>query len=126
MAFENLTITGGKAADNGHGGNSAEGGGLLIDSGTVAFSHVNMSGNQAAGAGGKSGSQGQPGVSGANASGGGIYLAQGTLILKNSTLSNNSAIGGKGGAGGVGLSGAPGRYRRRGSQWFHRSDGCDR
>lgn len=102
VGFQNLTITGGKASDNGHGGNTAEGGGLLIDGGTVALSRVNMSGNQAAGANGNAGANGGPGTPGANADGGGIYFAQGTLILKNSTLTNNSAIGGNGGAGGIG------------------------
>ena len=77
-------------------GIAPEGGGLLIDGGTVA-SNVAVINNQAVGAEGAAASTarsgpGRPGAPAA-AQGGGIYLSGGGLTLKNDVISGNVARG---------------------------------
>jgi hypothetical protein len=108
VTFANLTITGGKVVEAGGKGTSAMGGGLLIGSGHVALSNVNVSGNMVHGGTGSPGATGTPSIAakkggaGGAAAGGGIYLAGGSLTLLNSSVTNNQAVGGAGGAGAPG------------------------
>ena len=109
VTMQNLTIQGGSAQNGGVlGGDTALGGGLLLDDANVTLANVLVQNNQAQGAAGSAGAAGAPGAAGAtggdgkNASGGGIYLASGTLSLLNDIFRGNFARGGKGGQGGTG------------------------
>jgi hypothetical protein len=106
VIFRNLTITVGRAVDNGAAGatsssTQAEGGGILIgpgyslidntiSTGSVTLDHVLVEGNMAVGGTDMRG-DGQAAI------GGGI-VTDGTLIIIDSTIANNEAIGGNGGA----------------------------
>jgi hypothetical protein len=112
VEFRNLTITGGRAVDNGTTGSpysslDALGGGILIGggkqgrfitgnngpprpNGTVTLDHVLVENNMAVGGTDMHGD-------GEGASGGGISCG-GTLLVIDSTIANNEAIGGNGGA----------------------------
>jgi hypothetical protein len=107
VVFSNLTITGGRAVDDGMAGtmpfNSVSlGGGILNSGGNVTLDHVLVEGNLAVGGVTMSGA-------GTNALGGGIW-SNAALTVNNSTIENNEAIGGGGGAGGapLGLGGSGG------------------
>ncbi len=111
VVLQSLTIEGGLATDNGglNVPNTALGGGLLIDGGNVALSHVAVLDNAASGAAGAAGVRGAAATSahptggrggnggdGGNARGGGIYLATGNLSLTAVVLEGNFALGGAG------------------------------
>ena len=104
VVFENLTITGGKVQEPaGPNPALAEGGGLLIDGGTVTLSNVNLTGNSARGGDGSNATiPGGRGHYGGEALGGGIYLGSGVLNLNDTTIAHNQVMGGKGGEGSPG------------------------
>jgi fibronectin-binding autotransporter adhesin len=109
VVFQDLTITGGYAGNNGglSGNGASVGGGILIEDGDVNLSDVDLVGNVAQGnvgaVGGKGGrgEPGQVGGAGGDAQGGGLYLAGGQLTLKNTVITGNIAQGGRGGTGGA-------------------------
>jgi hypothetical protein len=119
--FQDLTITGGAAVDNGTAGampgqTDALGGGILNQGGAVSFTNAVVFGNSAqgfnggkgangAGSMGGVGNAGGAGVNGGNAAGGGLYSSSGTITLVSTLFTKNSAHGGNGGNGGVGASG---------------------
>jgi hypothetical protein len=121
VVFQNLTIEGGIATDDGGlglAGDPAVGGALVIDGGSVSLTNVALLDNEA---GGAHGANGVPGASGAggrggdggaggNAMGGAIYLAAGSLTLTGSTIDGNFAQGGAGGQGGQGGNGYTAYY----------------
>jgi hypothetical protein len=101
VVFRNLTITGGRAMDDGTAGApsdtvESEGGGILNNGGTVTLDHVFLENNQAVGR-----TEG-PGGFGLPACGGGIS-SNGTLFVQDCTIANNQAIGGPGAFGVVSL-----------------------
>ena len=104
VVFQDLTIAGGQA----DGGADEQGGGVLIDGGTVEMSGVVVGGNQAVGRTGTAagpaptGQSGAVGGGGGSAQGGGIYLETGNLTLNHTLFGGNIAWGGKGGTGGAG------------------------
>jgi hypothetical protein len=91
--FSNLTITGGRATDDGTAGVAqftppSLGGGILNSGGNVTLDHVVVEHNVALGVAGTNGA-------GTRAEGGGIW-SDGALIINDSTIQNNEAIGGNG------------------------------
>jgi len=117
VVFQDLTIEGGYATDDGGlglAGDPAVGGALLIDGGQVSLDGVALLDNEAAGAHGAYGTPGLTGLggpggnggAGGNAMGGGIYLAAGSLTLNDSTIAGDVAQGGAGGPGGQGGNGS--------------------
>ena len=104
--FGKLTIEGGVAQDDGTAGalpgtTIAEGGGVLVQGGGhVTFSQVSLTGNQAIGGSGRSGtSRTGNGAPGKAAEGGGLFLSTGTINLTASKLFGNTAVAGAGGNG---------------------------
>jgi hypothetical protein len=99
LLLKDLTITGGKATDQGTGGTApgtsvAKGGGILYLGDFLTLDHVAIDGNEATGANAFA-----LGGAGLGASGGGIYftgVAAGALTIVNSTIVNNTARGGDG------------------------------
>jgi hypothetical protein len=120
VSFQNLTIAGGNAVDNGGVGTpnnstTAEGGAILNMGGTLSLNHVQIDNNFALGAIGANGFNGSnatktgqipgsgvSGASGNSAAGGGLYSSGGTVTIIGSTFSGNQALGGHGGNGGNG------------------------
>ncbi len=92
--LSDLTIMGGRV--------TGDGGGVLIDGGTVTMSDVAVTGNEAVGSAGGNGTSGHAGVAGGEAQGGGIYMNGGSLTLNNDRIVGNIAQGGPGGAGAQG------------------------
>ncbi|MGB8690781.1 MAG: DUF4347 domain-containing protein, partial [Microcoleus sp.] len=80
--------------------NSVDGGSafrpFFVNSGTVSFSNMSISGGRANGGNGASGGGGGAGM------GGGLLIYNGVVNLNNVTFSNNQAIGGNGSNGGNG------------------------
>jgi len=110
VTFQNLTIQGGRAYDNGTdvapGTTAAEGGGILDTVGAnLTLSGVILQNDRALGASGKGTSTATPGPEAAL--GGGLYVSGGAVSLTNVTFLNDQAVAG-GGAAGVGTSGAGG------------------
>ncbi|HVL12750.1 MAG TPA: hypothetical protein VM529_09300, partial [Gemmata sp.] len=100
VTFQNVTIRGGEARDDGTAGASdsstdALGGGVLSEGGgDVAFLDSFVQGNSAIAAGGSGGgSAAEPGVDGFSAFGGGVYSAGGTVTLTNTQVTGNNAVG---------------------------------
>ncbi len=110
VVFQDLTISGGYAANGGVlGGKAALGGGLLIDGGKVSLTNVDLIDNVAGGAvgalgaTGSRGAAGKTGGAGGAARGGAFYLAGGgNLSLNDTEISQNIAWGGVAGSGGMG------------------------
>ena len=119
--FENVTITGGIAEENGSvgsllGANNAWGGGILNQGAQLILSNTHIENNIAEAAFGgnapnaqnanKKGEiafSGPAGQSGLSAFGGGLYSSAGTVTIENnSNITNNEALGGHGGNGGNG------------------------
>jgi hypothetical protein len=99
VVFSNLTITGGRATDDGTAGTASfgtasDGGGILNNGGNVTLNQVLLQGNLAVGGVNMNGS-------GTGASGGGIW-SNSTLTINNSTIENNKAMGGNGVTGSAG------------------------
>ncbi len=93
VIFNNLTITGGEAVDDGTegalpGNADGNGGGILNDGGTVTLADSTVTLSSAAGE--------EPGEGG-----GGIYHDGGLLTLTNSIITGNFAIAGLGNGGGI-------------------------
>jgi hypothetical protein len=86
FTFQDLTIQNGFATDDGQGGNTAEGGGILaINSvNSVTLNDVVLKNNKAQGG------------SSRDAAGGGIYASGGTVTIKSSVIQGNTAQGGNG------------------------------
>ncbi len=84
VVFQNLTIQGGMATDDGTGGSNtvAEGGGILDKGGSVTLSKVVLQSNKAVAG------------TGLNAYGGGIYAENGSLTIQSSLMQSNSVQGG--------------------------------
>ncbi len=91
VTFQNLTISGGIARDDGTGNanTSALGGGILDYGGDLTLDHVTIQNNQALGAADK------------DASGGGIAVSgyANLNIINGSAIQNNQAVSGNGGGG---------------------------
>ena len=105
VTFNNLTILGGQAFDNGTSGTASHGGGILADIGTtLVLDNVLIQNNSAHGVHGGN----QTGNVGTPARGGGIYATgSSTIVIRNNTLfRSNQANGGSGGSGAPGQSGA--------------------
>jgi hypothetical protein len=119
--FRNVTITGGRAVDNGSigalpGTTQSWGGGILNQGSEVILSDTHIVKDTALGLNGASGLNGQVankknevpgfggfGVSGSWGFGGGVYSTNGAIIVSNdSAITNDLAIGGQGGFGGAG------------------------
>jgi CSLREA domain-containing protein len=101
VEFENLTIKGGLAHDDGAtgatpGSTDAQGGGLLNLGGNVLLTNVQFSRNSARGGAGH------------NAQGAGIYTSGGSLTLNNSVVVANQLTAGPGASGHLGGGGAQG------------------
>ena len=129
VMFQNLTIAGGLARDNGGlviPTSSGVGGGVLMDGGLVTMSKVSFKDNKAEGGTGatgflgasRTGGPGGPGGAGGAGQGGAIYLAAGVLTLKDDMITGNTAAGGFGGEGGTG--GLAGTLTIFGSFYFGR------
>lgn len=94
VTFENLTITGGQALDDGTSGalpnlGDGDGGGILIDSGaTVSINSSTITGNLAAGAE-------------AGEGGGGIFNAGSLTISDSDITANQATVGALGNGGGI-------------------------
>jgi hypothetical protein len=124
VEFDNLTITGGLAKDNGvagaaAGSTAALGGGILNNGGTLTFNNVAFTSNLANGAAGQGAMGGAvettggsvsftnctftsntaQGGSAATAMGGAVYSAGSTVNLSGCTFTSNTAQGGQGIAG---------------------------
>jgi hypothetical protein len=119
VVFENLTITGGVAQDDGTAGaapgsTAAEGGGILNQGGSVTLEHVLVMGNAAQGGSAHFGIVGgpPPGLA-QNAEGGGIFSTGSLTISKGSAVMNNQAVGGASLAG-FGSPGSNGGFRQGG------------
>ncbi len=128
--FQNLTIEGGIAQDDGTSGalpgtTAALGGGILVQgTGQASLEGVTLKGNLALGGNGapggsflgSRGSSAGSGGAGQPAAGGGLYSSSGSIDLSSSAVSGNAASGGTGGNGGnsggppclLGGSGGPG------------------
>ena len=121
VIFENLTITGGAAVDNGNVGvrpfgSPSDGGGILNQGASVTLENgVHVEGNEALGITGGHGfngfnatktgeiaGSGTPGGIGTSANGGGIYSTSGSITIINSFIQDNLAKAGAGGGGGNG------------------------
>ena len=127
--FQNLTIEGGIAQDDGTPGalpgtTAAQGGGILVQgTGQASLVGVTLKGNEALGGNGGHGRDGDPsggeGGPGQPAAGGGLYSFGGSIDLSSSTVSGNAASGGAGGNGGNGIvfpfGGVGGGRRNRGN-----------
>ncbi len=101
VQFVNLTLTGGLVQGT-LGGAVPQGGGLLIDGGTVTLTNAVVQGNTVMGADVKAAANpGDTGQVGQSACGGGICLAAGSLTIMGTTLRGNVVKGGKGGDGGA-------------------------
>ncbi len=105
--FRNLTITNGKAYDNGFAGTlpderSAMGGAILVESGTLQLENVELRLNTALGA------EGIVNRNGRDARGGAVAAVQSTVVVNNSTFFDNRANGGTGGYGPDGTNGVNG------------------
>ena len=97
VVFQDLTLTGGLAQDNGSDGavagtTDALGGGILNNGGDLALDNVVVQNNVARG--GDAASLGAPGH---GAWGGGFYSTGGALTLAGATIANNQVTGGRGG-----------------------------
>jgi Ca2+-binding RTX toxin-like protein len=106
--FRNLTITNGKAYDNGFAGTlpderPAMGGAILVESGTLQLENVELRLNTALGA------EGIVNRNGRDARGGAVAAVQSTVVVGNSTFFDNRANGGAGGYGPDGTDGVNGR-----------------
>ena len=116
----------GVAGGNGGNGDDARGGGIYLETGTLALNDDVISKNivrgGAGGSGGAGGNQfaaksapartgaaGGKGGNGGSASGGGVYVAGGTLLVSEDTFATNRAVGGAGGKGGMGGDGVLGK-----------------
>lgn len=82
VTFKNFTVAGGKTNENG--------GGLLINDGTVTIDSVTFINNKVTGDNGTT-------SHGGTVYGGAIHIKNGSLIIKNSQFNGNSASGGAGG-----------------------------
>jgi CSLREA domain-containing protein len=108
FTIKNLTVAKGRikgkdgaAGINSKAGNTAEGGGLYNNGGTVSIVGCTFSGNRAVGGrGGNHVGGDATGVPGGDGMGGALFN-RGTAFLINSTFSDNRAIGGGGGDGRV-------------------------
>jgi hypothetical protein len=115
--FQNLTIKGGVAQDNGTAGalpgtTESDGGGLLIqDHGSVRLFNVWINGNQAVGGTGANGAPNASGFAGKPGAGSGVLLSSGRVQLIDSKLFGNTATGGNGGLGGDRIFTTTGRSR---------------
>ncbi|MFO0930998.1 MAG: hypothetical protein U0736_28870, partial [Gemmataceae bacterium] len=110
--FENLTIIGGVAVDDGSAGafpgtGVAQGGAILNNGGTLVLRNVKLQNNVARGADGLNGLSSAPGTTGQSARGGAIS-SSGDTTLDGVTLTLNQAVAGNGGAGGNGDTGGDG------------------
>jgi len=116
VTFQDLTITGGLASDDGTAGaqpgsTASVGGGILVTApASVTLNAADLSNNEAMGGQGTNGSfPGGNGGNGMNAFGGGLAMTNGgTLTLTNANVTGNTALSGAGGDGGNGTSGTVG------------------
>lgn len=105
--FRNLTITNGKAYDNGFEGTlpderAAMGGAILVEWGTLQLDNVELRLNTALGA------EGVVNRDGRDARGGAVAAVQSTVVIDSSTFFDNRANAGAGGYGPDGLDGVNG------------------
>lgn len=110
VTIRNLTIRNGLATDDGSTVNSALGGGILQQGGTLVLEGVRLFQNVARGESGDPGADGVISVpnggnggAAAPASGGGLYAAGGARTITNCNFTSNTAEGGAGGLGGAGF-----------------------
>lgn len=103
VTFTNLTVANGFAkganGTNGAAGTAGEGGGILVNGGTVTLINTNFQNNKAEGGTGGN-STGGLGGNGGDGRGGAIFVNAGSVRVNNTSFSGNTAVAGKGGTGG--------------------------